>query len=329
MKIKMLTILLALCVFLGGCSDERLSQPLEVAFFGEAEEVQQKGVVGPPPPHIAKILWGDDDDLYERTLNILLEYERWKERGEGDAFKPIIDLHFKDTLVKAGMKRVYYTKYLDADGIAILGSAYIRDQYFYAARELIFEMTSKRPELRSLLAFTDKPRENLTGATYVPSSNFRMVLYNPDQGGAAIPERFPRPPSAVGWCGTLTCVATVDEMIVVTEESPAEVRIYIAGVFIHEFAHAMHYATRLIDPTIDTRLQAAYAEAVENNTAFGVGYVENFAVAADEWFMDFSLPNDFSKRKYAEFKERNPLMHAIMKEFFEFKYLGYVDAKRE
>ena len=34
MKIKMLTTLLILCVFVCGCSDERLSQPMEVMFFG-------------------------------------------------------------------------------------------------------------------------------------------------------------------------------------------------------------------------------------------------------------------------------------------------------
>ena len=329
MRIKMFAMLIALCVFLGGCSDERLTQPMEVAFFGENEEVLQEGTLGPPPPHIAKLLWSGED-RYDETLRILLQYEDWKERGEGELFKPVVDHHFEDTLIITGMMQRYYTKYIDADGIAILGSAYVRDQYFYAARELVLEMTSKRPELRKLLAITDKPRENLTGATFVPTPYFRMVLYNPDQGGAAIPERFPRPPPGVGWCGTITCVATASARVVLTEDSPnvGEVRIHIANVFIHEFAHALHYAIRLIDPTIDTRLQAAYAEALENDMAFGVGYFENFAVTAQEWFLDLSLSNAFSKRKYAEFQKWAPRMHALMEEFFDFKYLGYVDAKR-
>ena len=57
MRIKIFAIIVAFCVFLGGCSDERFAQLMEVAFFGEAEELQQGGVVGPPPPHIAKLLW--------------------------------------------------------------------------------------------------------------------------------------------------------------------------------------------------------------------------------------------------------------------------------
>ena len=101
-KNKMLTLLIILCIFFCGCSDERSSQPLEVAFFAEAEELKQRGVVDPPPPHIAKLLWGDDK-MYGRTLSILLEYERWKEQRKGEAFKPIIDLHFEQTLVRNGM----------------------------------------------------------------------------------------------------------------------------------------------------------------------------------------------------------------------------------
>ncbi len=332
MKIKLFTILTILCVFFCGCSDERLSQPLEVALFGGGEaEAVPEGSLGPPPPHIAKLLWGEPEELYAETLSILRQYEDWKARGEGEAFKKVIDVHFEDTLVLHGMRRKYYTKYLDADGIAIVGNAYVRDQYFYAARELIFEMTSKRPELRKLLALTGEPRENLTGATYVPSPWFRMILYSPHQGGAAIPERFPRHPPGVGWCGPVTCVATANQIVVLTEESPniGEVRIHIANVFIHEFTHALNFAIRLIDPTFDIRLNAAYAEARENGQAFGTGYFENFAVTAQNWFQDFSYPNnEYSRLKYAEFQERAPLMHAMMEEVFDFKNLGYIDAKR-
>ena len=87
MKIKMLAILLILCVFVCGCSDERLSQPLEVAFFGEANKISSEGALGPPPPHIQEFLWGGAEGRYENTLNILLQYEQWKELGEGESFK--------------------------------------------------------------------------------------------------------------------------------------------------------------------------------------------------------------------------------------------------
>lgn len=323
-----LLLLLTLC----GCADEHLSQPLEVALFGDGAEDVPEGALGPPPPHIQALLWGDPESVYASTLSILEQYERWKAQGEGEAFKPVVEHHFEDTLALHGMRRKYYTKYLDADGIAILGNAYIRDQYFYAARELIFEMTSKRPELRKLLALTGEPRENLTGATYVPSPWFRMILYSPHQGGTAIPEWFPRHPPGVGWCGPPYCVAPANQIVVLTEASPniGEVRIHIVNVFIHEFAHAMHYAIRLIDATFDTRLVKAYEEAVENNMTFSYSPAENFAATAQNWFQDFSYPNnEYSRQKYAEFQERAPLMHAMMEEVFDFKNLGYIDAKRE
>ena len=65
MKIKMLTILLILCVFVCGCSNERLSQPMEVIFFGEANKVLPEGELDPPPPHIAGRLWHDSAWMYD------------------------------------------------------------------------------------------------------------------------------------------------------------------------------------------------------------------------------------------------------------------------
>lgn len=114
---------------------------------------------------------------------------------------------------------------------------------------------------------------------------------------------------------------------VLTEDAlnRSEVRIAIANFFIHEFAHAIHFAIRLIDPTIDVRLQEAYEEAVENDSAFSGSYVEHWAVAAQNWFLKFS--RNPAGWKYARFQERNPLMHALMEEWFDFKYLGYVDSK--
>ena len=40
MKNKILTLLIVLCIFFCGCSNGRFSQPLEVAFFAESEELQ-------------------------------------------------------------------------------------------------------------------------------------------------------------------------------------------------------------------------------------------------------------------------------------------------
>ena len=326
MKAKMLSFLLVLCVFLGGCADE----PLKVDFW-RVGAAPPEGELGPPPPHIAKLLYGEDDALYNHTLRILLEYEQWKERGEGDTFKPVVAVHFEDTIRRKMMMKLYYTKYLDADGIAILGSGYIRDQYFFAARELVLEMTSKRPELRDILAFTGEPKTNPTGHPAPPSPRFRMILYNPDQGISAIPEEFPYPPFAVGWCSSAYCVATADENIVLTEESPniGEVRIHMAFVFIHEFAHAIHYAIQTIDATFNARLREAYEEAVENDSVFGHGINEHWAQTAVNWFLQFSLPNGKGDWQYEKFKECNPRMHALMEEWYDFKYLGYVDAKRE
>ena len=241
-------------------------------------------------------------------------------------------MHLAGGIVKQIVSELYYTKYIDAGGVAILGSGYIPDQYFYAARELVLEMTSKRPELRGLLAFTDQERLNLTGATYVPSPTFRIILFHANQGAGAIPELFPRPASGIGWCSGSRCVIPVGLKTVLTEDAPdvGEVRINIASVFIHEFAHAIHFAIRLIDATFDDCLNAAYAEAIANESAFASSPVEHWAVAAQNWFRLFSIPeNTRAETQYVRFRERNPLMHALMAEWFDLKYLGDVDSQAE
>ena len=43
-------------------------------------------------------------------------------------------------------------KYLDAGGIAITGSENVSDMVFYAAKEIILTITSKRSEIREVLS---------------------------------------------------------------------------------------------------------------------------------------------------------------------------------
>ena len=102
-----------------------------------------------------------------------------------------------------------------------------------------------------------------------------------------------------------------------------EVKIAIANTFVHEFAHAIYYAIRMIDPTFDARLVAAYEEAVENNYTFSSPAHEHWAVAATNWFRLFPKV----EWEYNRFRERNPLMHALMEEWFDLKDLWYVESE--
>ena len=70
----------------------------------------------------------------------------------------------------------YYTKYIDAEGIAIVGSDWVRDEQFYAAREIVLLMTSKRPELREPLSLKTGFRIILLSADEPPDSEFELSI---------------------------------------------------------------------------------------------------------------------------------------------------------
>ena len=55
-------------------------------------------------------------------------------------------------------QKAFYTKYIDAAGIAILANAAVADAHLIEARQVILLLTAKRPELREMLA-TQKPKD--------------------------------------------------------------------------------------------------------------------------------------------------------------------------
>ena len=123
----------------------------------------------------------------------------------------------------------------------------------------------------------------------------------------------------------------VGARVVLTEDSPdvGEVRIDIASVFIHEFAHAMNFAIRLIDPTFDTRLAEAYEEAVENDSAFSNSPFEHWAVTAQNWFRTFCASEWTRRAELCPFQGTKSTDACVNGEWFDFKYLGHIDRKRK
>lgn len=328
MKIKVLTILLILCVFICGCSDQRLSQPLEVAFFGEVDvDAPQAGGLGPPPPHITSLLWGDMEDDLDHALRVLQAYEK------GDISKSVLEGHLWSSIVRQLMSNKYYTKYIDAGGVVILGNDHIDDNAFYAAREIVFGMTSKRPEIRKYLTLRRKGDPPISiGA---PTHRFRYILVHVNQGTAAVPEWYTKPLRAIGWCTSNWCTSPVNTYLSL---ETGGIRTLNAGVFIHEFAHAMDWAIRQIDPTFLDRLVAAY-EVIKDDVDgyWGGGWNsgnaalrnagEYWAFSADRWFTRFTSGTKFGEQHHTRFKERDPLMYALLQEWFDFKYLGHVESK--
>ena len=307
MKIKMFKMLMLLFILtiMCGCDPE---PTLNVLLSGGDTEV-----IGSVPDDIATILWGDLDALTEQLAAIDETHVWWDYLTE------------RVTLIRA--QYAYYQKYINAGGVAVIGAADVPDRFFYASREMILGMTSKRPEL--LQHLTPQHEDRLvspTGNAGVPRHNFRMVI--------VLAGDQPLPPDiesvGLGWCGIKYCVASVRGT-----SSSESIRL---SIFAHEFAHALHYAIRQIDPTIDARLQAAY-DAVANdvNGYWGGGAPHNaalehageyWAFSVNRWFRRFTLPTRFGEQHHTRFRERDPLMYALLSEWFDFRYLGDIESKR-
>ena len=333
-------LIVAQCFWLYSCGDEGIRTTLHD--LGAAPAAV--GFIAPVPKEIQDIIWGKD------VPTLMTELQAYLEKG--------FDSFAQGTIHKICLRReqeAYYSKYIDAGGVAIMGHKIIEDRLFYAARDLALGMTQKRPELRTMLTPThaERPgtkRDGIHAETGlpVPSRKFRYILVDPYQGQNLIPERrysggtvnYPASGSP-GSCFPLYCRQTVAirDMNWGKDGEP-KLEAHIAKVFCHEFAHAIHYAIRLIDSTFEDRLKAAYDEAIANarsvNNLDGKGYWpsgsyalsnpgEYWAECVSVWFNDLSAPglSHFLDR----FREGDPLMYALLNEWFDFIYLREVEWK--
>ena len=307
MKVKLkIFLLLAICLYVSGCDEGILS---EQVFFTESEST----VTG-LPEDLQALFWGDPEALTDAEREYYAEY------------------------------RAYYTKYIDAGGVAIIGHDEVDDAHFYYAREVILIMTSKRPELRERL--TPGYKHGVCCATAAPKypSRFRMVLWQADT--PRIPEHPSVGPVNAGTCG-VSCNALV---------SGFTGRLWSDySVVVHEFAHAIHYAINdfdgsfalndfpvhdevdKLDPMFQARLEAAYAVAKANavddwedslrsNQYYTKDYAmtnvnEYWAVGVAYWFeyMSQVWPEGYGEGRlhyHDSFLAKDPLLYALLDEWF-------------
>ena len=322
MKIKnflVFSILFLFCVL--GCGDEGL----ETVLYDLGAAPAALGVVTEVPPDIKEIIWGKDD------VDTLLV--RLKDTIANDGYIGGL-IHL---ICLRGEREAYYEKYISAGGVAIMGNGHIDDRFFYAARDIVLGMTSKRPELRAVLT---PSREKRPGATQfdtvhdvtgraTPSRMFRMILVHNDMSYTSVPEfhlgngtiQFHVAPGLGSFWPNIAWVS-------VGGYRHLE-RISIYGVFCHEFAHAIHTAIRLLDPTFDARLETAYASAIENVSYFSKGYalsgpVEYWAHSVTEWFGNLADPRT---GLHDVFLQRDPLMYDLLAEWFDLIDLRAVNSR--
>ena len=166
------------------------------------------------------------------------------------------------TAVGLSAPRDYYTKYIDADGIAIVGGDLVDDRFFQAARHIALVMTAKLPGIRDALSY------NQPGGINGERVPFRFVL---TEHFSKDVENLPEYANAnidgikywLGSCGPLICRADV-------AWPPDEWGYERAGMIgietiIHEMTHAIQGAIveRNLVSNFVERLGAAFNKEMD------------------------------------------------------------------
>lgn len=269
-------------------------------------------VVSPVPTEIEDALWGSWDaslDYLEWLLSLpeLPPIER-AENTVGSPFTSFcIQVH----------RRLFYDKYIDADGIAILAPSArtsldgVRDEFLFAAREIILTMTSKRPELREVMS---------------PENGFRYVLVTIDWASEL------HMPLELRYLG-MTAGGFYRSGLAVgglSWDVFHRVPLLRSGTMVHEMAHAIDDAFDRyphLFPDWGTRLTAAFevatAKAQQGNGFFDdpddyalTNEKEYWAVGAKAWFEDIHGDDLLDERQRAKLIEQDPLLYALLDEVF-------------
>ena len=187
----------------------------------------------------------------------------------GEVHSPIPDAVYDAlwghwTEVGLSTPRDYYTKYIDAGGIAIVGGDLVDDRLFQMAQHAVLVMTSKLPSLRDVLAY------NHPGGISGDEIPFRFVLtehFSKDVQN--LPEYTHTNISGtihwLGACGTYMCRADV----AMAPEDWGDTwgpdhRLGLITI-IHEMAHAIERAIVLhnLVPQFTERLGVAWEREME------------------------------------------------------------------
>ena len=212
---------------------------------------------------------------------------------------------------KAGLSapRHYYTKYIDAGGIAIVGGDLVDDGLFQAARHVVLVMTSKVPGLREALSITTPGVDN-------PRERFRLAIL---QGYEEIASDLPDAGNPIHGSIFAYPIAAAQIIRLEHETSGVTTNHVITRWVIHEMAHAIHHiliSHPHLFPDFGERLGEAWFHEGErsgqkNAWEFWAEFIDNF------WLDEWNTPRYLAEEPNHEFRrKRHPRIVALAEEVF-------------
>ena len=297
-----------------GCGDEVAELHLYDLAFAPPVGIEVTEV----PPEIQTLLWGDAEALLREVIDFRHPVAPVTDEQIRFALEWMIP---RICLIEA--QKAYYKKYINAGGVAIIGHSSVDNTLFLMARDVVFQMTAKRPEFRELLS---------------PANGHYQVLVDWHDKLREIPEfdayeeAYPLPHCGTsnisGWHNTY-CVSVVYPPDF-RNRRHSGVQGMIMETFVHEFAHAIHlWGINALDKDFQDRLQVAYARAIELGTWEGqyaeTNEREYWAEGVVMWFYHITdtpeLHPYFGEQlqtfpTHEAFAEHDPLLFELLSEWF-------------
>ena len=181
-------------------------------------------------------------------------------------------------------QEIYYTRYVDAGGIIIVGSNNVTEDEFRIAKGILLTMTSKRPILRKRLS--PEAKFDFFGG----ASGFRMAIIPENETLADMPEMFGISLKAHGVCGVF-CASPLAR--------------FGYGGFVHEFGHAIDFAIRTLHPDLQERVQLLYDKSMAAGKYEGayaaVNSSEYFAEGVKHWFIPWHFKENGTRQGFIDY----------------------------
>ena len=198
--------------------------------------------------------------------------------------------------------RRFYTKYLDVEGIAIIGCDNVPDNAFYKAKDIILQVTSKHLQFRS----------DLFGARFMLAAPGTCIWELPElwefhdspYGHARISQR-----GIVDFCAS----------VIEWEHTPHS-GIYnpTMGILTHELGHAIVPSICRLEPNFENLLNQAYGQAMSlgtwANERSSVHLWEYWAEGVRLWTHDIGTGRRFETEN--AFIEHDPGLTGILNTWF-------------
>jgi hypothetical protein len=205
----------------------------------------------------------------------------------------------------------FYTKYLSAHGLLVVGSSKVSDYALREAAYLADQMLAHRPEVRDAMI----------------RNKVRLAVMAYSERTTDIPEHRDLQPKlywnirarGLGASRQRPAVSCAEENLLNYKGDPYSTE----NIMIHEFAHTIHsMGLRTVDPTFQPRLRKVYKDAKAKGLwkdTYAISNVsEYWAEGVQSWF-DTNRQNDSSHNHVdtrAELKSYDPALAKLVEEVF-------------